>query len=166
VTLSPAGLLATAALALSALERPSSFTSAIPDLETYREDRWTLYAQRTTLALHRPVRVSLRGLVTYDFEADARSQTMKWMVEPFYARYLSASVMLRDLAVAGAAAEIARREPAAWREVLRGETTDLGLYVDRAHAGVRDTVRTVAEVLSGAERGDKCAYVATGYHYV
>ncbi len=166
VTLSPTGLLATTALALAALERPSSFTSAIPDLETYREERWTLYAQRTTLALHRPVRVSLRALVTYDFESDARSQTMKWMVEPFYARYLATSVMLRDLAVAGAASEIARREPAAWREVLRGETTDLGLYVDRAHANLRDAVRTIAEVLAGAERGDKCAYVATGYHYV
>ncbi len=166
VLLSPTGLLATAALALAALERPSAFTPAIPDLETYKEERWTAYAQRTALALHRPVRVNLRGLVGYDFESDARSQTMKWMIEPFYVRYLATSVILRDIALAGAASEMARHDQAAWREVLRGETTDLAVYVDRAHAGLRDVVRAVAEVLSAAERGEKCAYVATGYHYV
>lgn len=166
VLISPAGLVATASLALAALERPSAFTPAIPDLETYRDERWTAYAQRTTLALYRPVRVSLRGLVGYDFESDARSQTMKWMIEPFYARYLATSVMLRDIALAGAASEMARSDQAAWREVLSGQTTDLAIYVDRAHAGLRDAVRTVAEVLYAVERGEKCAYVATGYHYV
>ena len=166
ILMSPDGLAATAAIALSMLERPSAFAPAIPDLETFKEERWTLYPQETALSLQRHVRVSMRALVTHDFDADARSQTMKWMIEPFYGRYMATSVLLRDVVLVGAAAEIARRDPAAWREVLRGETTDLGLYVERAQSGLRDAVRTVAEVLASAERGEKCAYVATGYHYV
>jgi hypothetical protein len=162
----PRGFVASLALALSALERPSVFTPLIPDLETYREDRWMTYRQRTDLSLERTVRIGLDDLVAYDFEQDARSQSMKWMVEDFHARYLETSRLLRDLLLTAAAAEMTRREPAMWREVLRGETTELGRHVDRAHAHLRDAVRTVAEVLQRLEAGEKGAYVATGYHFV
>jgi hypothetical protein len=162
----PIGFVPSVALALAALERPSAFTPLIPDLETYKEDRWMAYEQRTELSLEKVVRVRLDDLVAYDFEEDARTQTMKWMVEDFHSRYLETSRLVRDLLLTGAAAEIARREPAVWREVLRGESTEVGRFVDQAHAGLRNAVRTVADILSSVEAGEKSAYVATGYHYV
>jgi hypothetical protein len=162
----PLGFLPSLAITLSALEHPSVFTPLIPDLETYKEDRWMVYQQRTDLSLEKTVRVPLDQLVSFDFEPDARSQTMKWVVEDFHSRYMATSDLFRDALLTAAAAEIARREPAAWREVLRGETTELGRHVDRAHEGLRDAVRTVAELLASLEAGEKSAYVATGYHYV
>lgn len=162
----PFGFVPSLAIALSALEHPSAFTPLIPDVETYKEDRWMAYEQRTDLSLEKTVRVRLDDLVTYDFEQDARSQSMKWMVEDFHARYLETSRLLRDLLLTAAASEITRREPAMWREVLRGETTELGRHIDTAHAHLRDAVRTVAEILQSLEAGEKSAYVATGYHFV
>ena len=53
-----------------------------------------------------------------------------------------------------------------WRDLLRGESTDLGRHIDRAQGALREMVRTVAEALMAAEAGEKSAYVATGYHYV
>jgi hypothetical protein len=164
--ISPDGFLATTSIALAAVERPSAFTPVIPDLETYKDDRWEPYPQRSGLSLDKPVITKLADLVEYDFETDARLQTMKWMIEEFHSRYVSTSSLLRDVVLMAAAAELARREPATWREVLRGEVTDLGRHVDRAQAGLRDAVRTVAEVLVAAEAGVKSAYVATGYHFV
>ena len=162
----PYGFVPSLAIALSALERPSVFTPLIPDVETYKEDRWMTYQQRTDLSLEKTVRIKLDDLVGYDFEHDARSQSMKWMVEDFHARYLETSRLLRDLLLTAAASEMTRREPAMWREVLRGDTTELGRHVDEAHAHLRDAVRTVAEILQSLEAGEKCAYVATGYHFV
>jgi hypothetical protein len=162
----PVGFVPSVALTLAALERPSVFTPLIPDLETYKEDRWVVYGQRTELSLEKVVRVSLEDLVEFDFEEDARTQTMKWMVEDFHSRYIETSALVRDLLLTGAAAEIARREPAIWREVLRGETTEVGRFVDQAHARLRDAVRTVSDILTSVEAGEKSAYVATGYHYV
>ena len=166
VEVSPYGFLPRLAITLAALERPSAFTPLIPDLETYREERWTTYEQRTDVSLEKTVRVTLDDLVSYDFDTDARSQTLKWVIEDFQSRYVATSELLRDLLVTAAAAEIARREPATWKEVLRGVTTELGRHVDRAHGGMRDAVRAVAELLSDVEAGQKSAYVATGYHYV
>ena len=166
VEVDPYGFLPRLAITLAALERPSAFTPLIPDLETYKEDRWIVYEQRTDISLEKTVRVPLDQMVAFDFEPDARSQTMKWVVEDFHARYMATSDIVRDVILIAAAAEIARREPAAWREVLRGETTDIGRHVDRAHAGLLDAVRTVAELLAALEAGEKSAYVATGYHYV
>lgn len=163
---SPEGFTSALATTLAVIERPSAFTPVIPDLETARSDSWVAYGQRTGLSLHRPVRVPIRELVTYDFETDARSQTMRWMLEGFHARYLATSALLRDLLLVGAASEVARREPAVWRDLLRGESTDLGRHIDRAQGGLREMVRTVAEVLMAAEAGEKSAYVATGYHFV
>ena len=151
---------------MSALEHPSAFTPLIPDLETYKEDRWIVYEQRTDISLEKTVRIGLDELVAYDFEPDARSQSMKWMVEDFHSRYMATSRLLRDALLTAAAAEMARREPAMWREVLRGEITEVGRSFDEANAGIRDAVRTVADVLQGVEAGEKSAYVATGYHYV
>jgi len=162
----PCGFIASLVIALAALEHPSAFTPLIPDLETYKEDRWIAYGQRTDLSLEKTVRVRMDELVAYDFEQDARSQTMNWMVEDFHARYLETSRLLRDLLLIAAAAEMTRREPAMWREVLRGETTDMGRHVDEAHAHLRDAVRKVADILQSLESGEKSAYVATGYHYV
>ena len=88
------------------------------------------------------------------------------MIEDFHARYMETSDLVRDLLLNAAAAEVARREPAAWKEVLRGVSTELGRHVDRAHGRLRDAVRTTAELLASLEAGEKCAYVATGYHYV
>lgn len=166
VEVDPYGFLPRLVIALAALEHPSVFSPLVPDLETYKEDRWIVYEQRTDLSLEKTVRVPLDQLVAFDFETDARSQSMKWVVEDFHARYMATSDLVRDVILTAAAAEIARREPAAWREVLRGETTDLGRHVDRAHAGLLDAVRTVAELLAALEAGEKSAYVATGYHYV
>jgi hypothetical protein len=162
----PYGFLPRLAIAMAAMERPSAFTPLIPDLETYKEDRWIVYEQRTDVSLEKVVRIPLDDLVAIDFEPDARSQTMKWVVEDFQTRYIETSVLFRDLLLTAAAAEIARREPASWKEVLRGMNTELGRHVDQAHAGLRDSVRTVAEILAGLEAGEKSAYVATGYHYV
>jgi hypothetical protein len=164
--LSPYGFLSKLSVTLAALEHPSAFTPLIPDLETYKEDRWIVYEQRTDLSLEKVVRIHLDDLVSYDFEPDSRSQTLKWVVEEFQSRYLETSNLLRDLLLIGAAAEIARREPAGWKEVLRGMTTELGRHVDQAHGRIRDAVRTVAELLAAIEAGEKSAYVATGYHYV
>ena len=166
IEVDPYGPFPTLAITLAALEHPSAFTPYIPDVETYREERWTVYEQRTDLSVEKTVRMGLDDLVAYDFETDARSQTMKWVVEDFQSRYVQTSRMLRDLLVTAAAAEMARREPAAWKQVLRGETTEMGRHVDRAHAGLRDAVRTVAEVLTSIEAGERSAYVATGYHFV
>ncbi len=162
----PVGFVPSLALTLAALERPSAFTPLIPDLETYKEDRWTAYEQRTELSLEKVVRIRLDDLVAHEFDDDARTQTMKWMVEDFHSRYLETSRLVRDVMLTGAAAEIARREPAVWREVLRGESTEVGRFVDQAHSGLRDAVRTVADLLRSVEAGEKSAYVATGYHYV
>ena len=162
----PYGFVPSLAIALAALERPSAFTPLIPDLETYKEDRWIAYQQRTDLSLEKTVRMRLDELIAYDFEQDARSQTMNWMVEDFHARYLETSRLLRDLLLTAAASEMTRSEPGMWREVLRGETTELGRHVDEAHAHLRDAVRTVADLLQSLEAGEKSAYVATGYHFV
>lgn len=162
----PNGFLPKLAVTLAALERPSAFTPLIPDLETYKEDRWIVYEQRTDLSLEKVVRVPLDDLVTYDFEEDARSQSLKWVIEDFRARYVQTSELIRDLLLKTAAAEIARREPAGWKEVLRGVSTELGRHVDQAHGRLRDAVRTTAEMLVSLEAGEKSAYVATGYHYV
>lgn len=164
--LSPYGFLSKLAVTLAALEHPSAFTPLIPDLETYKEDRWIVYQQRTDLSLEKVVHIPLDDLVCYDFEPDSRSQTLKWVVEEFQSRYLETSDLLRDLLLIGAAAEIARREPAGWKEVLRGMSTELGRHVDQAHGRIRDAVRTVAELMAAIEAGEKSAYVATGYHYV
>ncbi len=164
--ISPYGFLPKLAVTLAALERPSAFTPLIPDLETYKEDRWIVYEQRTDLSLEKVVRVRLEDLVTFDFETDARSQTLKWVIEDFHARYMETSDLVRDLLLNVAAAEIARREPAAWKEVLRGVSTELGRHVDQAHGRLRDAVRTTAELIASLEAGEKSAYVATGYHYV
>ncbi len=164
--LNPYGFLPKLAVTLAALEHPSAFTPLIPDLETYKEDRWIVYEQRTDLSLEKVVRIPLDDLVSYDFEPDSRSQTLKWVVEEFQSRYQETSDLLRDLLLIGAAAEIARREPAGWKEVLRGMSTELGRHVDQAHGRIRDAVRTVAELLAAIEAGEKSAYVATGYHYV
>jgi hypothetical protein len=163
---SPYGFLPKLVVTLAALEHPSAFTPLIPDLETYKEERWIVYEQRTDLSLEKVVRVQLDDLVTYDFEADARSQSPKWVIEDFQARYVSTSQLMRDLLLMAAAAEIARREPAGWKEALRGVSTELGRHVDQAHGRLRDAVRTTAELLASLEAGQKCAYVATGYHYV
>jgi hypothetical protein len=162
----PYGFLPRLTLTLAALEHPSAFTPIIPDLETYTEDRWLVYEQRTDVSLEKTVRIGLDDLVAYDFEPDARSQSMKWMIEDFHSRYLATSNLMREVLLSAASAEMARREPAMWREVLRGEVTEVGRYIDRAHIGIRDAVRTVAEVLQSVEAGEKSAYVATGYHYV
>lgn len=162
----PYGFVPSLAITLSALERPSAFTPLIPDLETYKEDRWITYHQRTDLSLEKTVRVSLDDLVAHDFETDARSQSMRWMVEDFHSRYLRTSRMLRDLLLTAAASEMARRDPAGWREVLRGETSELGRHVDQAHANIREAVRAVADLLAAVEAGEKSAYVASGYHFV
>ena len=164
--LSPYGFLSKLAVTLAALEHPSAFTPLIPDVETYKEDRWIVYEQRTDLSLEKVVLIPLDDLVSYDFEPDSRSQTLKWVVEEFQSRYLETSDLLRDLLLIGAAAEIAGREPAGWKEVLRGMSTELGRHVDLAHGRIRDAVRTVAELLAAIEAGEKSAYVATGYHYV
>ena len=166
IEIDPYGFVPSLAIALAAVEHPSAFSPLIPDLETYKEDRWIAYEQRTDLSLEKTVRMRLDDLVVYDFEHDARSQTMKWMVEDFHARYLETSRLLRDLLLTTAAAEMTRREPAMWREVLRGETTELGRHVDTAHAHLRDGVRKVADILHSLEAGEKSAYVATGYHFV
>jgi len=163
---SPYGFLPRLVITLAALERPSAFTPLIPDLETYKEDRWIVYDQRTDLSLEKVVRVSLEDLVSYDFEADARSQALKWVIEDFNVRYTETSQLIKDLLLTAAAAEIVRKEPAGWKEVLRGVTTELGRHVDQAHSRQRDTVRVTAELLSSLEAGEKSAYVATGYHYV
>ncbi len=162
----PYGFLPRLAVTLAALERPSAFTPLIPDLETYKEERWIVYEQRTDLSLEKVVRVPLEDLVGYDFEPDARSQTLKWVIEDFQARYMETSHLLRDLLLTAAAAEIARREPAAWKDVLRGVSTELGRHVDQAHGRLRDAVRTTGELMASLEAGQKSAYVATGYHYV
>jgi hypothetical protein len=166
IEVNPYGFIPTVATTLSALERPSVFTPIIPDVETYREDRWSVYEQRTDLSLEKLVRVDLLDLVSYDFEADSRVQTMKWMIEEFHTRYVETSKLLRDLLLTAAGAEIARREPAVWREFLRGESTEAGRFIEAAYGGLRDSVRTVAEILQDVEVGEKSAYVATGYHYV
>jgi hypothetical protein len=163
---SPHGFLSKLAITLAALERPSAFSPLIPDLETYKEDRWIVYQQRTDLSLEKVVRVPLEELVSYDFEHDARSQTLKWVIEDFQARYIETSQLIRDLLLTAAAAEIARREPAGWKSVLRGLTTELGRHVDQAHGRQRDAVRITAELLASLEAGEKSAYVATGYHFV
>jgi hypothetical protein len=166
IEVDPHGFIPTVATTLSALEHPSVFTPIIPDLETYREDRWSVYEQRTDLSLEKVVRMELADLVSYDFEGDSRTQTMKWMIEEFHARYVETSRLLRDLLLTAAGAEIAKREPAVWREFLRGESTEVGRHIEGAYGGLRDAVRTVAEVLQTVEAGEKSAYVATGYHYV
>ncbi|UCC93219.1 MAG: hypothetical protein JSW25_00640 [Thermoplasmata archaeon] len=164
--INPYGFLPRLVITLAALERPSAFTPVIPDLETYKEDRWIVYEQRTDLSLEKVVRVRLEDLVDHDFEADARSQTLKWVIEDFQARYIETSDLIRDLLLKVAAAEIARKEPAGWKEAMRGITTELGRHVDEAHGRLRDGVRTTAEILAAVEDGQKSAYVATGYHYV
>jgi hypothetical protein len=164
--LSPYGFLPRLVVTLAALEHPSAFTPLIPDMETYREERWMVYEQRTDLSLEKVVRFRLEELVIYDFETDARSQTLRWVIEDFQARYMETSHLVRDLLLTAAAAEIARREPAGWKEVLRGVGTELGRHVDQAHGRFRNAVRTTAELLASLEAGQKSAYVATGYHFV
>ena len=166
IEVDPYGFIPTVATTLSALEHPSVFTPIIPDLETYREDRWSVYEQRTDLSLEKVVRMDLADLVTYDFDGDSHSQSMKWVIEEFHARYIETSRLLRDLLLIAVGAEIARLQPAVWREYLRGESTEVGRFIEGAYGGLRDTVRTVAEVLQAVEAGEKSAYVATGYHYV
>jgi len=163
---SPYGFLPRLVITLAALEHPSAFTPLIPDVETYKEDRWLVYDQRTDLSLEKVVRIRLEDLVSYDFDADARSQALKWVIEDFGARYTETSQLVRDLLLTAAAAEIARKEPAGWKEVLRGRTTELGRHVDDAHGRLRDAVRVTAELLASLEAGEKSAYVATGYHFV
>ena len=50
----------------SAITLSSAFTPLIPDLETYKEDRWIVYEQRTDLSLEKVVRVRLEDLVTFE----------------------------------------------------------------------------------------------------
>jgi hypothetical protein len=164
--LEPDGFLARVAVVLAALERPSALSPVVPDLETFKEERWYAYPQRTELSLDKRVSVSLEDLVGYDFETDARSLATKWMIEGFHSRYVDTSRLLRSLALNTAAAEVAGGEPAAWREVLRGEVTEAGRHFEEAQSTLREAVRTVHEVLAAVEAGEKAAYVATGYHYV